>query len=271
MRRAVVPILPSMRSIAVIADPPSPDLTAQAAELAKRTSLPLATMGPSCAELLLAVTPTRLELRTVGPNRTGPVFVDLLGGPVGQRRGVGSLRRQLIARAIGFKHAGLRVVDATAGLGRDAFLMAWLGCHVTAIERSPVIAALLADGLNRAAAEPALAEAVSSRLRLVEGDARDLLPRLAADQPPDVTYVDTMFSPKAKSALARKEMRICRLVTGDDEDASELVATALAHTVSRVVVKRWLRSAALRANPDITYRGKTIRYDVYLPHAGRRG
>ena len=42
------------------------------------------------------------------------------------------------------------MLDATAGLGRDAFVLASLGCQVTLIERVPAVAALLENGIERA-------------------------------------------------------------------------------------------------------------------------
>lgn len=252
-----------MSRVAIVIDADA-SMAAQARTLAERLQLPLATLEDANADLLLVRTADRLELRTNGPHRTGPIYVDFTAGRIGHRREAGGLARQLIARAIGFKGSPRHVVDATAGLGRDAFMLACLGCRVTAIERSPIIAALLEDGLRRAATDPDLAPIVQARLRLVEGDAKAVLPRLAAEHTCEVTYIDTMFPQKAKSALAKKEMRICRLVTGDDPDAAELLDIARSCTQSRVVVKRWLRAPALRPDPDITYKGKTIRYDVYL-------
>ncbi|MGL9773657.1 MAG: class I SAM-dependent methyltransferase [Sodalis sp. (in: enterobacteria)] len=55
-----------------------------------------------------------------------------------------------VAKAVGIKGQGLPdVVDATAGLGRDAFVLACLGCRVQMFERHPVMAALLKNGLRR--------------------------------------------------------------------------------------------------------------------------
>lgn len=172
---------------------------------------------------------------------------------------------RLIAKAIGYRGKPLAVWDTTAGLGRDSLVMASLGCRVTSVERSPLLAAMLADGLRRAGADSKVGAVLRERLRLLEGDARELLEQVTEDERPDVVYLDPMFPPSGKSALAKKEMRVCRAVVGDDPDAGELFAVAMRVARTRVVVKRWLRVPALREKPDIVYRGKTIRYDVYLP------
>lgn len=174
----------------------------------------------------------------------------------------------MLAKAVGFKGKPLSVVDATAGLGRDAFLLACMGCTVTAIERSPVVAALLQDGLGRAAADPALARIIEQRLHLVPGDARRLLARLPAEERPEVVYLDPMFPSGRKSAAVKKEMRLCRLVAGDDPDADELFEVARTVARTRVVVKRPLRAPHLGGKPAIVYKGTTIRYDVYLTAGG---
>jgi len=171
--------------------------------------------------------------------------------------------RQLIARAVGFKGAPLNVIDATAGLGRDAFLLACLGCNVTAVERSPVMATLLADGLDRASVDPAVGPILRERFRLVRGDAREMLATLAESAPPNVVCIDPMFPHRTKSALVKKEMRLGRLVAGDDPDAADLFNVALSTARNRVVVKRALRAPALVRDPAFSYKGKAIRYDVY--------
>ena len=78
----------------------------------------------------------------------GAVTSDFVGGAARHRREFGGGAGQPVARAIGLKGSQRpQVVDATAGLGRDAFVMASLGCRVTLVERSPVAAALVgADG-----------------------------------------------------------------------------------------------------------------------------
>jgi len=234
----------------------------RAAALADALGLPVTGPDAGAFDALLVVTGQRIELRPVGPKQGGPVYVDFLVGAMRRRlRELGSTR-QLIARAIGFKGLPLHVVDATAGLGRDAFVLACLGCRVMAVERSLVIAALLADGLERAAGDPVVGPIVG-RIRLVRGDARDYLADLGEPDWPDVTCIDPMFPRRAKSALVKKEMRLCRLVAGDDPDADDLLRVALTATKGRVVVKRSLRAPNLLEPPAFCYKGKTVRYDVY--------
>jgi len=105
-----------------------------AATLGLVTTSPVTDTHP----LLLVVMPDRVELRQTGTGAPGPVYADFVSGRNAYRRRYGG-RRELLARAIGVRHGrSLNVIDATAGLGRDAFVLASLGCFVTLLERSPV-------------------------------------------------------------------------------------------------------------------------------------
>jgi 16S rRNA (guanine1516-N2)-methyltransferase len=263
-------------AIAVFADPCSPELIRRAESLAAELRLPLA--DPASAsrqyDLLLTVTQGRLELRE-GADKRGrsglAIWAEFATGRVGRRADSPGFGAAMLRRAVGFKRPPWHVCDATAGLARDAFLLAAAGCTVTAIERSPIIAALVADGLNRAkwqANGVALAAGVE-RLRLIVADSRAWLAETVSGPvcpgSPDVVYLDPMFPARGRSALVKKEMRLCRRVAGDDADAGELLAAARRAAGSRVVVKRPLAAPPLGGEPAYAYRGTTIRYDVYLP------
>lgn len=214
----------------------------------------------------LYLTPDRLELREGGPNAPGPVYVDFARGRAAHRRRYGGGRNQPLARAVGSKtDRAILVVDATAGLGRDAFVLACLGCTVWMVERSPILAALLRDGLRRAALDPEIGPVVSERLHLVEADSRVFLAGLPDLQRPKVVYLDPMYPHRRKSARVKKEMRSLRELVGDDEDATELLAVALAHAKRRVVVKR-PRLAPVLAGPSPGFQilSPNTRFDIYL-------
>lgn len=239
-----------------------PSRRKEAHRLGQRLGLTVSDTGPeaeSPAGLWLCWTDDGLELRDSESPASRGVRVDFSKRDF--RPGSRSMsRRQPLARAMGSRTA--TVLDATAGLGRDAALLACLGFQVTAVERSPVIAALLEDGLQRAAAEPQLARALGGRLVVILGDAREVLE--GARDMPDAIYIDPMFPPKRKSsALAKKDVRLLRAVVGDDPDASDLVRIALGRARQRVIVKRPDHAAPLAANPTATFAGKLVRYDMY--------
>ena len=127
-------------------------------------------------------------------------------------------------------------------------MLASLGCTVQLIERAPIIAALLRDGLQRAARTPDIGLLVTERLHLITADGRDYLRGLAESQRPEVVYLDPMYPHRQKTALVKKEMRLLRQWVGDDDDAPELLAAALCCAQRRVVVKR-PRQAPMLAGP----------------------
>ena len=159
----------------------------------------------------------------------------------------------------------LRIMDATAGLGRDSAVLAALGCEVLMIERHPVVGVLLDDALlrARASAEPRVRE-LAARLGFRAGDAREFL-QGGAGEAPDAVLLDPMFPERESSAAVRKEMRVFQHLVGDDADAPALLEAALARAVFRVVVKRPRAAPPLAGpRPSHTLQGRSTRFDVYV-------
>jgi 16S rRNA (guanine1516-N2)-methyltransferase len=205
-----------------------------------------------------------LGLQLTGKGAPGPVRAEFVTGKMGYRREHGGGAGQLVAKAVGLQktRATLHVADATAGLGQDAFVLASLGCRVTLFERNPVIHALLADGLARAALNVDCAVIVE-RMRLLEGSSIDWLGQADAEAA-DIVYLDPMFPHRDKSALVKKEMQVFRTIVGDDEDSGQLLAGALERARYRVVVKRPRKAPAIEGpEPTTRIEGKSSRYDVY--------
>lgn len=196
-------------------------------------------------------------------NESTGLLCDFAGGAVGHRLRFGGGRGQALPRAVGMKGGRTpRIVDATAGLGRDAFLLASLGAEITLIERSAEIHRLLEEGMVRGAeAGGKVAEAIA-RMTLIHGDARELLPGLA----PEVVLVDPMHPERRKSSLVKQEMRSLREIVGTDDDKAELMRVALAAAGKRVVLKWPRRAAPMEGIPPCSHsiEGKTTRYDVFM-------
>ncbi len=220
----------------------------------------------------LVLTSEQLELRKLDEPKLGAISVDLVGGAVGHRRKFGGGKGQSIAKAAGLnKGATPSVLDGTAGLGRDAFVLASLGCKVQMIERNPVVAALLDDGLERAKADAEIGAWVGERMSLLHAsslDALDSLFKQEGFEHPDVVYLDPMYphpENKKKSALVKKEMRVFQSLVGADTDADGLLEPAMALATKRVVVKRpdyanWLDEK----KPTMAIETKKNRFDVYV-------
>lgn len=197
----------------------------------------------------LACTAERLELRQAG---LLPLFVDFHGAEVKRRLRAG--RRSPLARALGLhRRPDTSVLDATCGLGRDAAVLLGLDCRVAGIERSPLLHAMLQDGLERAAPLPGWGG-------LIGADAVDWLDAQSAPVA-DAIYLDPMFAGHGK-ALPKKAMQLLRQVVGADPDAPALLAAARRAAAARVVVKRHPRGRPL-APPDYSISGQRAAFDVY--------
>lgn len=189
--------------------------------------------------------------------------VDFVTGAVGHRLRFGGGRGQALAKAMGLR-AGKTpsIIDATAGLGRDAFLLASLGATVTLIERSPKMHALLRDGLARAMSEGGDYADIIGRMTLLHGDAKDLLPQLSAE----AILIDPMHPPRKNSALVKQELRQVREIVGTDDDAADLVRVALDVARNRVVLKWPAKADPIAGIRACSHQiaGKSTRYDVFM-------
>ena len=206
-----------------------------------------------------------VRLHSHGQGKQNPITVSFHTGEANHRRKFGGGKGQMIAKAVGISGSFKpRVLDATAGLGGDAFVLASLGCHLTLQERSPIAHALLSNGLMRGLAHASQTgnidlEHVLARMQLLNTDSigspvRDI----------DVIYLDPMFPTRKKSAAVNKSMKAFHTLIGDDSDADQLLTHALAQEVCRVVVKRpRIAPPVGDKKPSYVLEGKSSRFDIY--------
>lgn len=228
---------------------------------------PLGIVQDAQSPLALVQTDERLELRKLDEPKLGAVYVDFVGGAMAHRRKFGGGRGEAVAKAVGIKGNELpSVIDATAGLGRDAFVLAAIGCQVRLVERHPVVYLLLQDGLQRAYQDEEIGAMLQQNLRLLEvHHVNELNPQTDFA---DVVYLDPMYPHKQKSALVKKEMRVFQHLVGADLDADELLAPALKLAHKRVVVKRPDYAEFLcEKAPHFSRETKNHRFDIYMGEA----
>ena len=194
------------------------------------------------------------------------IYVDFASPASTYRRQQGGGKNQPLAKAVGLnKKSGLHVLDATAGLAKDAFVLAALGCELTLVERSPIVGVLLCDALNRAEQDADI-QSVVSRMDLVVSDSIEYMrSESLAGHSPDVVYLDPMYPERKKSAKVKKEMQTLQNLLGHQDDLEQLLDAALDCAKNRVVVKRPKGAPALSAKPVThTVESKKTRYDVYM-------
>lgn len=262
----------NMISIQVSSD--SPHYLVQAKELSSVLGYPLVTDIGSPDDYqndpayVLLVGEDGLSLFPSNRRLHGPIRVDFMFGSNNHRRRFGGGNGQAIAKAVGVSGRFLpRVLDLTAGLGGDGFVLASLGCRVSLVERHPLICSLLRDGINRAREEgesdPSIRD-LMNRLDLIECDSLEILSDITIDQRPDVIYLDPMFPHRKKSAKVKKEMQAFQHIVGSDIDSDGLLERALEIARYRVVIKRPSVAKFLGdKKPSYSLDGKSTRFDIF--------
>ena len=222
--------------------------------------------------LLLEATGLSLQLHDCRkPLTIGVCFHE---GRADHRRRYGGGRSQMLVRAIGLhRKQDLAVVDATAGMGGDSFVLATSGASVTMLERSAVLALMLEDALYlaRVSGRSEELKPVLDRMALVVGEACEQIP-LLPEKSAQVIYLDPMFPERRKTAEVKKEMRVlhrllnqaAQSVEQREAEERELLQSALDHAYYRVVVKRPRLAPPLPGpEPGFSLDGKSTRYDIY--------
>lgn len=256
-----------LQSISVSSTIDSSSILQKVVELATELNIPFSTSLESrSTEFALAYTPQGLQLlhTPLGSQKAKCLlFVDFVHGKNGFRLAQNCTTKQAIARAVGIK-PGFRptILDGTAGLGSDSFVLASLNCDVTMCERSPIIGAILEDGLARAAMDKKTVEIVN-KLNLVLSDTLAYLQK--ATETFHTIYLDPMYPHRNQSALNKQALRIIRSLVGGDLDGAALLEIALKKAKNRVVVKR-PRQAPLLSDikPSHVIEMKNSRFDIYL-------
>ena len=186
----------------------------------------------------------------------------------------GRLQQELLVKAAKLKGVDAPfAIDCTAGLGQDSFLLAAAGFRVRMFERDATIAALLEDGLARAAEAPATA-AIAARMELAHADSLEYMQALAAsgEPAPDVIYLDPMFPARQKSAAVKKKFQLLHVLEAPCDEAEEdaLVRAAFDAAPRKVIIKRPAKGALLAGiKPSYSIAGKAVRYDVLTPQSAK--
>jgi len=227
-----------------------------AAALSEQYQIPLVTAPHlEAVDILLVVNKDNVACHLEGFQQ--PLIVDFPTGKAKYQSA--SLMQHPLVRAVGVKKADppLTILDVTAGVGDDAYLLARTGCNVTMIERNPVIYLLLQDALKRLRVSSS-----SLTINLVFADAMNYLADIDSV---DVIICDPMFPKFGKHAKVKKSMQFLQVIVGENHDAGALFQTILNKARKRIVVKRPKLAPPLANQiPDYSLKTKNYRFDVYL-------
>ncbi len=191
------------------------------------------------------------------------ISIDFIKGANAHRHQFGGGRGQAIAKAIGLK-SGVTpsILDATAGLAGDAFVLATLGCPLTLLERSPIISCLIENAIERASLNNDFQAILEQGFQLINTDANTYLSN--TDKRPDVIYIDPMYPDRKKSALVKKDMQILQRLHLQNDNPAELLENAMLVAKKRVVIKRPIQAETLNERvPNTCIKSKKTRYDIY--------
>ncbi|WMY95110.1 MAG: class I SAM-dependent methyltransferase [Arsenophonus sp.] len=222
------------------------------------------------ALMALVLTSKYLQLRKINEPKLGSVHVDFLSPKLRFRRKIASYKNEAIAKAVGIRKDYFpTIVDATAGFGTDAFILASLGCKVFMFERNPVIAALLENGLQRAYLDSEIGYLLKDRMILLNVLSDSILSDLSFM--PDVIYLDPMYPYRKKKCFNKKNMRLLQCLLGaSNEDVTDLVISAMKIAKYRVIVKRpnyatslIIKEGIIKESPKGTIKTRKHRFDIY--------
>jgi 16S rRNA (guanine1516-N2)-methyltransferase len=184
------------------------------------------------------------------------------------------------------------VLDATTGLGKDAYIISTFGFQMIWIERNPLLYELLKDGYERCMEQYSsgtLDDQIEQQKKqqqhkylycqtvqqILNMDARDY----RSDSSVDVVYLDPMFTSESihKKATPKKEMQTLRSLLHDtnlseieqqrieERELDQLVTWALSVATSKVILKR-PKTAPKHPLVSHSYaESDNIRYDAILP------
>ena len=159
--------------------PSTPDQYDRAQRLAGELKIPVVQMNSKEFPYLLICSAEGLKLKQTAPKSPGPILVSFSDAVLEYRLQHGGGRKQALARAVGLKKGWQpAVLDATAGLGRDGFILAHLGCQVQMLERSAILYVMLHDGLDRAKLSKKT-RAAADRIRITHADSQEFLQNIA--------------------------------------------------------------------------------------------
>jgi len=245
----------------------------QALILSSKLKLPLFKYdksNSSKSDFALLVSERGLEIIHLKDKSPGPISCNFISGPSNHRRLYGGGKSQNLAKAVGIKSSKkkLYIMDLTAGLGRDGFILASLGAKVLMLERNDILAALIADGLDRARSAGKSKgknfQEIFERIKFINEDSINYLNKVNKMIKPDIIYLDPMFPVREKSSKVKKEMQLLQVLIGSDEDSGALLSLAMERAKYRVVVKRPIHSKFLSdQQPSFSLRGKSTRFDIY--------
>ncbi|WP_367681692.1 class I SAM-dependent methyltransferase [Buchnera aphidicola] len=214
--------------------------------------------------MALIIKKNRLEIFKRDEPHLGNFWIDFANKKMVYRIKSCLLKKEAIRKAVGIKdNYHPNVLDATAGLGKDAFILAALGCQVCMIERNPIIAALLDDALQRNYKNHTINTLLKKKMSLIYDSSFNIIKILKLK--PDIIYLDPMY-PISKKNTVKKDMYFLRSLIGNDQDSEKLLKLSRKFSKKRVIVKRPRHANYLSGiKSTFSILSRKHRFDIYSP------
>ena len=176
-------------------------------------------------------------------------------------RRISATNQALLKACNNRQHSIKTILDLTGGWGIDGFTLAYHGKQVTLLEQNEQVYSVLSKSLDNARKQEHTENTVK-RIKPLKINSLEYLNNL--NQTFDCIYLDPMFPSHKSTAKPGKEMQLLQKLTAN-LDIDACFEIALTRAKNRVVVKRPAKARSISGlKPDLAYREKTIRFDVYL-------
>ena len=164
----------------------------------------------------------------------------------------------LLKKAIGWQSTSQKhILDTTGGLGHDAFILALLGQKITVLEKNTGLCILIEEALNNLPKLPYFNNA-RNNISIINKDSRAFL---TSAEHFDVIYIDPMFNSEKKLKRSKQMEFLANYLAEYDDPSIDFYQTKF----KRMVIKKEFRSSSgIKDDPAISFKGASIKYDVYL-------
>ena len=164
----------------------------------------------------------------------------------------------LLKKAIGWQSTSQKhILDTTGGLGHDAFILALLGQKITVLEKNTGLCILIEEALNNLPNLPYFNNA-RNNISIINKDSRAFL---TSAEHFDVIYIDPMFNSDKKLKRSKQMEFLANYLAEYDDPSIDFYQTKF----KRMVIKKEFRSSSgIKDDPAISFKGASIKYDVYL-------
>ena len=167
-------------------------------------------------------------------------------------------RESHLKKAIGYGgESSKKILDCTAGLGHDAFILALLGQYVTFVEKNKGLCILFELALENLPPTSYFQEA-KERITIINDDSASFVDKLFDY---DVVYIDPMFEDRGNAGRSG----MMSLISDYLDDFTDVSDVLIRSKFNRLVIKRQKQfKQSGNIAPSFILHGKSINFHVFI-------